>query len=151
MGKADKENRVVYHLKDTVEEFKTILPLIEELANQVRFYIYIWMRKGDSPSGGKGGNRRRSGTGGFHRSGAGIDRRVVYNTSKPIVVDAAAMSCGCRRIVIVPPRGSCSVRTEKRLSLSLSLSEQRSCFATRPVVLLLTTPPFHLHFTSFSP
>jgi dynein heavy chain len=34
MGKADKENRVVYRLKDTVDEFKQILPLIEELANQ---------------------------------------------------------------------------------------------------------------------
>eukprot|EP00854_Cymbomonas_tetramitiformis_P002484 gene2484-3228_t len=33
MGKANKEDRVVYRLKDEVDEFKQIMPLIEELAN----------------------------------------------------------------------------------------------------------------------
>eukprot|EP00898_Chlorokybus_atmophyticus_P003847 jgi/Chlat1/4463/Chrsp29S04567 len=34
MGKANKEDRVVYRLKDAIDEFKTVMPLIEELANE---------------------------------------------------------------------------------------------------------------------
>lgn len=33
MGKANKEDTVVYRLKDTIDEFKKVVPLMEEVAN----------------------------------------------------------------------------------------------------------------------
>jgi len=33
MGKANKEDTVVFRLKDTIDEFKTVVPLMEEVAN----------------------------------------------------------------------------------------------------------------------
>ena len=33
MGKANKEDMVVYRLKDTIEKFKEVVPLMEEVAN----------------------------------------------------------------------------------------------------------------------